>query len=98
MSGITESLLIDHFTDTLFSQDSVVLEHNVSLVAHSSDTSANRRQYLFTVNTGSNTISMFFVDKEDPQHPKLLNTAPTLGDFPVSVAYSSKHKTGKTST
>jgi hypothetical protein len=52
------------------------------------------KQYLFTVNAGSNTLSMFFIDKADPSAPKLLNTAPTLGEFPSSVAYSPKLKTG----
>jgi uncharacterized membrane protein (UPF0182 family) len=51
-------------------------------------------QYLFTVNAGSNTVSMFWIDKTDPSHPTLINTAPTLGEFPSSVAYSSKLKTG----
>jgi hypothetical protein len=54
----------------------------------------NFLQYLFTVNAGSNTISFFSIDKNDPSHPKLINTAPTLGEFPSSVAYSSKLNTG----
>jgi hypothetical protein len=36
---------------------------------------------------------MFFIDKDDPYHPRLLNTAPTLGEFPSAVAYSSRLKT-----
>ncbi|KAH6714828.1 hypothetical protein DL95DRAFT_310985 [Leptodontidium sp. 2 PMI_412] len=63
--------------DTLFTQDSVVVDGD----------------YLFTVNAGSNTISMFSIDKADPSHPTLINTASTLGEFPSSVAYSSKLKT-----
>lgn len=63
--------------DTLISQDSVLVVDD----------------YLFTVNAGSNTLSMFFIDGNDPSHPHLLNTAPTLGEFPMSVAYSSIHKT-----
>ncbi|KAN0102801.1 hypothetical protein V8E51_011114 [Hyaloscypha variabilis] len=63
--------------DTLFTQDSVLVDGD----------------YLFTVNAGSNTISFFTIDSADPSHPKLINTAPTLGEFPSSVSYSSKLKT-----
>lgn len=73
--GLTGSPLAAPGADTLFTQDSVVVDHN----------------YLFTVNAGSNTIAAFYIPPTDPYHPKLLNTAPTLGQFPVSVAYSAKH-------
>ncbi|KAE9374242.1 hypothetical protein N431DRAFT_404788 [Stipitochalara longipes BDJ] len=63
--------------DTLLTQDAVVVDGD----------------YLFTVNAGSNTVSMFSIDKTDPSHPVLINTAPTLGEFPSSVAYSSKLNT-----
>ena len=47
-------------------------------------------QYLFTVNPGSNSVSMFTIDSFDPLHPTLVGKpADTLGEFPVSLAYSS---------
>ena len=53
-------------------------------------------QYLFTTNTGDSTLSMFRIDPKDPMHPKVVGTpAPTLGDTPVSVAYSDAIKTGQ---
>lgn len=55
-------------------------------------------QYLFTVNAGSNTLSVFHIPKDDPEHPQLLcSPVDTLGDFPQAVAYSPLHKTGTTS-
>jgi hypothetical protein len=39
---------------------------------------------------------MFLIDKENPTSLKLVSTAPTLGDFPVAVAYSPHLKTGMT--
>ncbi|MCJ1249203.1 hypothetical protein MMC30_006426 [Trapelia coarctata] len=60
--------------------------------------------YLFTVNPGSNSVSMFSIDNDDPT--RLIpvgEPATTLGDFPMAVAYSSALKTvcalngGKTS-
>jgi len=36
---------------------------------------------------------MFSIDKSNPSTPKLINTAPTLGEFPSSVAYSPQLKT-----
>lgn len=61
--------------DTLGSQGSVVVQGD----------------YLFTVNSGSNTLSMFAIDERDPLHPRLIG-APvnTLGQFPISVDYSTK--------
>ena len=51
------------------------------------------QQYLFVTNAGSNTLSFFVIDDNDPLHPKLVgNPAPTLGETPVSVAYSPKIK------
>ncbi|KAL2074889.1 hypothetical protein VTL71DRAFT_8669 [Oculimacula yallundae] len=67
--------------DPLFSQDSVVVSEN---------------KYLFTVNAGSNTVSLFVIDEDNPWNPKLINTAPSQGDFPVSIAYSRKLKTACT--
>lgn len=65
--------------DSLFSADAVVVFGN----------------YLFTVNAGSNTLSMFAIDPRNPQHLTLVGEpASTLGDFPMSVAYSEKINTG----
>ncbi|RFU32215.1 hypothetical protein B7463_g4108, partial [Scytalidium lignicola] len=64
--------------DTLFTQDAVVVSED----------------YLFTVNPGSNTISMFFINKNDPYHPTLVGKPVSSGgEFPSSVAYSSRLKT-----
>jgi len=46
------------------------------------------------VNPGDNTLSAFAIDKRDPTNLTMLGTpANTLGEFPVAVAYSKKHKT-----
>ncbi|TKA50333.1 hypothetical protein B0A55_13125 [Friedmanniomyces simplex] len=51
--------------------------------------SQNSVVLLFTVNAGSDTVVMFRIDKEDPCHPKMIGEpASTLGQFPISVAYS----------
>lgn len=51
--------------------------------------------FLFTINSLSNTVSMFKINDEDPWHPQLVGSpAATLGDTPVSVAYSRSLKTG----
>ncbi|KAL6886097.1 hypothetical protein GGI43DRAFT_426429 [Trichoderma evansii] len=64
--------------DSLFSADSVVVSGN----------------YLFVVNAGSNTLSMFTIDLTDPRHlVPVGEPADTLGDFPVSVAYSEQLNT-----
>ena len=49
---------------------------------------------LFAVNPGDNTVSAFTIDKHNPTNITMLG-APTdsLGEFPVAVAYSRKHKT-----
>ncbi|KAJ6260814.1 hypothetical protein Dda_5045 [Drechslerella dactyloides] len=63
--------------DALFSQDSIIVQDNM----------------LFTVNAGSNTVTMFNID---PQNPTCLTMvgepACTMGDFPVAIAYSKKLK------
>ncbi|KAJ3496101.1 hypothetical protein NLG97_g2904 [Lecanicillium saksenae] len=60
-------------TDQLTSQNAVVVSGNS----------------LFTVNPGSNTVSLFNIPKDDPTHPSLVGKpASSGGDFPVSVAYS----------
>jgi hypothetical protein len=39
---------------------------------------------------------MFFIDPEDPWHLQLVGTpAATLGETPITVAYSQELKTGK---
>ncbi|KAH8671323.1 hypothetical protein BX600DRAFT_548322 [Xylariales sp. PMI_506] len=62
--------------DSMFSQDSVIVSSN----------------YLFTVNPGSATLSMFNIPANDPAHPRLVGEPiSTGGDFPNSVAYSPKN-------
>ncbi|KUJ20110.1 uncharacterized protein LY89DRAFT_682894 [Mollisia scopiformis] len=63
--------------DPLFVQDAVVVSGD----------------YLFTVNAGSNTVSMFTIDPTNPWQPKLLSTASSQGEFPVSITYSAALKT-----
>jgi len=46
-------------------------------------------QYLFNINAGSDTVSMFVIDPLDPLHPRLVGEpASSLGHIPVSVTYS----------
>lgn len=55
------------------SQDSVVVSEN----------------YLFVANPGDDTLSLFAIDPTNPEHPSLIGKpAPTLGETPISVAYS----------
>ncbi|PNW81899.1 hypothetical protein CHLRE_06g265300v5 [Chlamydomonas reinhardtii] len=50
--------------------------------------------WLFAVNGGSNTLSLFRISDSDPTTLMLVGTpVDTLGDFPVSVTYSAKCKT-----
>ncbi|GAM83058.1 hypothetical protein ANO11243_010440 [Dothideomycetidae sp. 11243] len=59
--------------DPLFSQGAVQVYGNM----------------IFTVNAGSNTVSMFNINENDPQHPVLVGSpAATGGDFPMSLDYS----------
>ncbi|PQE33495.1 3-carboxymuconate cyclase protein [Rutstroemia sp. NJR-2017a WRK4] len=61
--------------DSLFSQHSVVVAGN----------------YLFAVNAGSATLSMFSIPANNPLHPSLVGKpVATMGEFPVAVAYSEK--------
>lgn len=64
------------------------------LIAVSQDSVVVGGKYIFTVNAGDDTFSLFTIDGRDPTHPKLVgNALPTLGQTPVSVAYSDKLKT-----
>ncbi|KAK6363588.1 hypothetical protein TWF730_001012 [Orbilia blumenaviensis] len=64
--------------DALFSQHSVITSGNL----------------LFTVNAGSNDITMFTIDPKDPlQLNKVGKSITSHGDLPVSLAYSPKLKT-----
>ncbi|KAL8706557.1 MAG: hypothetical protein Q9201_000430 [Fulgogasparrea decipioides] len=63
------------------------------LVAVSQDSVVVSQDYLFATNAGDNTLSLFLINPNDPLHPKLVGTpAPTLGQTPVSVAYSPQHR------
>lgn len=51
------------------------------------------RQYLFSVNAGSNTLSMLAIDETDPTKLTLVGQPAQIpGDFPNTVAVSSKHQ------
>jgi hypothetical protein len=58
--------------DSLFTQDSVKVSKNM----------------LFAVNAGSNTLSMFNINENDPTQLTLAAQASTGGDFPTSVGVS----------
>ncbi|KAJ2894064.1 hypothetical protein MKZ38_007959 [Zalerion maritima] len=45
--------------------------------------------FLFNVNPGSNSISLFSIPPRAPTHPILLSSATVAGEFPNSLAYSS---------
>ncbi|KAF3923277.1 hypothetical protein ABW21_db0201819 [Orbilia brochopaga] len=59
--------------DALFSQDSVIVQDNI----------------LLAVNAGSNTLTMFKIDRREPTCLTMVGEpAHTMGEFPVAVAYS----------
>jgi hypothetical protein len=61
--------------DPLFTQDSVKVGNN----------------FLFAVNAGSNSLSMFKINELEPTELRLVGMpVDTQGDFPVAVAFSSK--------
>ncbi|KAL8724763.1 MAG: hypothetical protein Q9181_006686 [Wetmoreana brouardii] len=63
------------------------------LGAVSQDSVVVSEDYLLTTNAGDDTLSLFLINPNDPLHPKLIGTpAPTLGQTPVSVAYSPQHR------
>lgn len=47
--------------------------------------------YLFTVNAGSNNISMFKINPNNPVEVSFITTSPTIGEYPVSVAVNSQY-------
>ncbi|KAF1985600.1 hypothetical protein K402DRAFT_334137 [Aulographum hederae CBS 113979] len=78
LQGITAATGDLQGPDSLFSQAQVVVGDN----------------FLFTVNAGSNTVSMFKISPHDPTHPKLVGMpVDSMGDFPVSITYASALKT-----
>lgn len=80
--------------DALSSANSVVVAGDVCypavMIVHGNH--ANIFQYLFNVNAGSNSVSMFAIDPRNPMKPTLLGCKSSMGDFPVSVTVSMKHK------
>ncbi|EPS36128.1 hypothetical protein H072_10394 [Dactylellina haptotyla CBS 200.50] len=65
-------------TDALFSQHSLIVVD----------------EYLFTVNAGSNSVTMFRIDRSDPcKLTQVGKVVTSHGDLPVSLAYSKKLKT-----
>jgi hypothetical protein len=61
--------------DPLFSQGSLAVYSN----------------YLFAVNPGSNSLSMFMISPSDATHLTLLSVQPTNGWFPISVTVNSMY-------
>ncbi|KAI4194093.1 MAG: hypothetical protein LQ350_007982 [Teloschistes chrysophthalmus] len=62
-------------------------------LAISQDSVVVWQDFLFTTNAGDNTLSMFLINPNDPLHPQLVGKpTPTLGQTPVSVAYSPQHR------
>jgi hypothetical protein len=62
---------------------------------HGGSTDGSGGQYLFTINSGSNTAVMFEIDPADPLKLQMVGTPQdTLGEFPMAVAYSSMYKKG----
>ena len=47
--------------------------------------------YLFAVNPGSNSLSLFTINPSDPTELTLISVQPTLGSFPISVTVNSKY-------
>ncbi|CAH6420341.1 Hypothetical protein HVR_LOCUS1168 [uncultured virus] len=62
-------------SDPLFSQNSVT----------------RYGDYLFAVNAGSNNISMFKINPNDPVNVSFITVAPTVGEYPVSIAANSQY-------
>ncbi|MCJ1474536.1 hypothetical protein MMC13_003194 [Lambiella insularis] len=88
------SLHIDQFTGIVSSPVKTSTGGKGLVGATGSNSVVVSGDYLFTVSPGSNTISMFSIDNKDPWQPSLVGQpANTLGQFPMSVAYSSKIKT-----
>lgn len=57
---------------------------------------AASKDYIFTVNAGSNTLAMFKVNPWDPTHPQMVGQpTDTRGDFPLSVTYSEELRQGR---
>ncbi|EPS36122.1 hypothetical protein H072_10528 [Dactylellina haptotyla CBS 200.50] len=64
--------------DALFSQDAVIVQDHM----------------LFATNAGSNTFTMFKIDRRNPTCLTMVGEpAATMGEFPVAVAYSKHLKT-----
>ncbi len=86
----------------LFGADSVVVEDNVRSTFHVDDMNPlialtdMKLQFIFTVNPGSNTLSMFSINPQSPMQPTLVGRpVNTLGQFPMSLTYSSALRMGK---
>ncbi|KAK6063757.1 hypothetical protein SCUP515_12187 [Seiridium cupressi] len=82
--------------DALFSQSALTIAGKVSPLNYDLPCSvvgifANGRslQFLFAVNSGSNTVSMFAIDERDPTQLTLVGQPALIpGDFPTTVAAS----------
>lgn len=99
--GIDGSTNSSAATDGLFSQSSLSIAQNV-IQFHNVRTMINFWrifvlliffQCLFIVNSGSNSVSMFNIDKNDPTKLSMVGKPVQVpGEFPNTVAASNKHK------
>ena len=103
LSGLTETGQPN--VGTTFGSHAIVSEDNVpnhfppvphsTLEAERLTNVSSEQQYLFAVNPGSNTVSMFTINPNNPLYPTLVGKpADTLGEFPMSLAYSASLATG----
>lgn len=77
LAGIDAKTNQSATTDTLFSQSAIKVEGRT----------------LLAVNPGGNTLSMFAISPKNPTNLKMVGKpVDTMGDFPVSVAFSPKNK------
>ena len=77
LAGIDAKTNQSAVSDTLFSQSAIKVEGST----------------LLAVNAGSNTLSMFAISRNSPTNLKMVGKpVDTMGDFPVSVAFSPKNK------
>ncbi|KAJ6779963.1 hypothetical protein PWT90_03341 [Aphanocladium album] len=98
--GIDGSTNSSAAIDGLFSQSSVAIAQDVSELNrpphngnHFSMSFTDIWQSLFMVNPGSNSVTMFSIDRNDPTKLKMVGSpAQVPGDFPNTVAASNKHK------
>lgn len=83
--------------DALDSQNSMTIAGNVSFPLNGQLGTAHLTMYqlLFVANAASNTVTTFSIDCKDPTKLTMVGApAPSIGDFPNSIAASAKLKIG----